>query len=76
MIECGFLGLVTALFGSLIGIAAAYEIISQTMLLPFSPIFSGAILTAIGCVAFAVVLGLAGTWRILQQKPGSVLKKL
>lgn len=76
MIEYGFLGLVTALFGSLIGIAAAYAIISQTMLLPFSPIFSGAILTAIGCVAFAVVLGLAGTWRILQQKPGSVLKEL
>jgi len=67
---------VTAIFGTVIGIAAAYAIISQTMLLPFSPLIGGAILTAIACVVFAVVLGLAGTWRILKQKPASVLKEL
>jgi len=76
LLEYGFLGLVTAIFGTVIGIAAAYAIISQTMLLPFSPLIGGAILTAIACVVFAVVLGLAGTWRILKQKPASVLKEL
>jgi len=36
----------------------------------------GAIITALAGVIFAVLLGLAGTWRILKQKPAAVLKEL
>lgn len=76
ILEYGFLGLVTALFATLIGILAAWLIITQTMNISFSPILGGAIITALAGVIFAVLLGLAGTWRILKQKPAAVLKEL
>jgi len=45
------------------------------MKLEFTLDLSGAVIAAGLAVAFAIVLGLAGTWRILGQKPAPYLRQ-
>ena len=73
-IEYGALGLATALFGLLAGTAAAYFVITRVMKLGFSPDLGSAAAWALAAVIVAVGLGLAGTWRILGQKPAQHLR--
>lgn len=75
-LEYGLLGLATALFGLLAGSVAAYFIVSRVMNLSFSLDLSGAILASALAVLVAIGLGLAGTWRILSQKPAQYLRNL
>ena len=42
----------------------------------FAPEFSAAVLAAALAVVVAITLGLAGTWRILGQKPAPYLRNL
>ena len=74
--EYGALGLVTALFGLLAGTAAGYGIVTRVMRLEFSPGWAGPLSAAALAVVVAVVLGLAGTWRVLGQKPARHLRSL
>ncbi|HMO31152.1 FtsX-like permease family protein [Enterovirga sp.] len=74
--EYGALGLATALFGILAGTAAGALVVSRVMRLDFTPDPAGAALSALVAVAVAVGLGLAGTWRILGQKPAPYLRSL
>ena len=75
-LEYGALGVATALFGLLAGGLAAYLIVTQVMNMPFTLDLSGALAAASLAVVVSVGLGLAGTWRILGQKPAPYLRNL
>ncbi|MET0744112.1 MAG: ABC transporter permease [Microvirga sp.] len=75
-LEYGFLGLATAVFGLIAGSIAAYFILNDVMNLDFTLDLSGALLASGLTVVVTIGLGLAGTWRILSQKPASYLRSL
>ena len=75
-LEYGALGLVTALFGLAAGTLAGWVIVAKVMHLDFRLDLSGALLAAGAAVALAILLGLAGTWRILGQKPAPYLRQI
>jgi putative ABC transport system permease protein len=76
LLEYGLLGLATAVFGAIAGTVAAWLIVSRMMDFPFVFIPEAALASAFGAMAVTLVLGLAGTWRILGQKPASHLRTL
>lgn len=76
LVEYGVLGLLTALFGMVTGSALGGFIVSRVMNLDFVPDIGAAALSATIAVVIAVCLGLAGTWRILGQKPAPYLRTL
>ncbi len=76
LIEYGALGLATALFGTLAGTLAAYLVVGRVMGLDFAPAPGDAAGSAGLAVVVAVGLGLAGTWRVLGQKPAPYLRTL
>ena len=65
-----------AVFGLLAGTLAAYLIVTRVMNLSFALDLSGALLAAALAVLVTVGSGLAGTWRILSQKPAPYLRNL
>ncbi len=75
LLEYGALGAVTAAFGILAGTLAGWGIVARVMRLDFRPDPAGALMVAGLAVAFAVIVGLAGTWRILGQKPAPYLRQ-
>jgi putative ABC transport system permease protein len=75
-IEYGLLGAATALFGVLSGSLTGWLIVSELMHLRFQWLPVPALLSAAGAVVVTVVLGLAGTWSALGQKPAPVLRSL
>jgi len=74
--EYGALGLLTALFGIAAGTTVGGLVVSRIMTLDFVPDLGAAALSAAVAVLIAVCLGLAGTWRILGQKPAPYLRTL
>ena len=76
LLEYGIIGLATALFGVAAGGAAAYAIVAKVMSLDFVWLWPEALVTAGGALALTVLLGLAGTWRILGKKPSPYLRNL
>ena len=76
LIEYAVLGLGTAAFGVLAGSAAAYGVVSGVMDFPFRLAWAPAIEAAAAALLVTVGLGLAGTWRILGQKPAGYLREL
>ena len=75
-IEYGLLGLATALFGVLSGSLAGWLIVVELMHVGFRWLPGPALVAAAGAVAVTIVLGLAGTWSALGQKPAPVLRSL
>jgi len=75
-IEYLLIGSATALFGVLAGSLAAWLIVVQLMHLPFAWLPWPALATAGIAVMVTVVLGLAGTYVALGQKPAPVLRNL
>jgi len=75
-LEFLMLGLVTAMLALLAGSLAAQFVMTRLMDVDyeFIPLVAGTALA--GAVAFTVVLGLVGTWRILGEKPARVLRDL
>ncbi len=76
VLEYGILGLGTALFGVLAGTAAAWGVVSEVMGFDFAFAWAPAVEAALAALVVTVGLGLAGTWRILGQKPASYLRGL
>jgi putative ABC transport system permease protein len=76
IMEYGLLGLIAAGFGLLAGSAAAYGIVTQVMRLPFAMDWSITAISLVLALFITVILGLAGTWRILGQKPAPYLREL
>ena len=74
VIEYGLLGGVTALFGILAGSGAAYFVVTRVMGFTFGFAWGPAIGAALAALLLTVALGLAGTWRILGEKPASFLR--
>ncbi|GJE54982.1 ABC transporter permease [Methylobacterium thuringiense] len=74
-IEYGALGLSAALFGLLAGTLAGWVIVTKVMRLDFGLDLSGALVAAASAVILSVAIGLAGTWRILGQKPAPYLRQ-
>lgn len=74
-LEYTALGLATAAFGLAAGTLAGWVILTRVMHLDFRLELSGALAAAVAAVALAVGLGLAGTWRILGQKPAAYLRR-
>ncbi|GJE36239.1 ABC transporter permease [Methylobacterium persicinum] len=75
-LEYAALGLATALFGLAAGSLAGWVIVAKVMHLDFRLDLTGALLAAGAAVLLAVLLGLAGTARILGQKPAPYLREL
>ena len=75
VLEYGVLGATTAAFGILAGTLAGWGIVARVMRLDFRPDPAGALMVAALAVVFAVIVGLAGTWRILGQKPAPYLRQ-
>jgi putative ABC transport system permease protein len=75
-LEFGLLGSVAGLISLTAGSLTAWTIIEMFMRLDFVFLPGPVFLTAVGALAFTIVLGLAGTWRVLGQKPGRALRKL
>ncbi|GJE18142.1 ABC transporter permease [Methylobacterium marchantiae] len=74
-LEYGALGIATAVFGLLAGTLAGWTIVTRVMKLEFALDLSGALVASVLAVVFAILLGLAGTWRILGQKPAPYLRQ-
>jgi len=76
-LEYGALGLATATFAVLAGATAAFAIVRNVMgLEQFIWAWGAAGLAAILALCVTLVLGLAGTWRTLGQKPARRLRDL
>ena len=75
-LEYAALGFATALFGLMAGTLAGWVIVAKVMHLEFRLDLSGALVAAVAAVALAILLGLAGTWRILGQKPAPYLRQI
>jgi putative ABC transport system permease protein len=75
-IEYVLLGTATAVFSILSGSVASWLIVTDLMHLGFTWLPWPALVAALGAVAVTVVLGLAGTFSALGQKPAPVLRNL
>ena len=73
---CLILGLATAVFGTLAGMVAAFGVVKGVMQAEFVWLWPQAVMAALGALATTLVLGLAGTWRVLGQRPASHLRNL
>jgi putative ABC transport system permease protein len=76
VLEYGLIGFATAVFGVLAGTAAAYGIVAKVMALDFVLLWPQALVAALGALVVTIMLGLAGTWRILGKKPAPYLRNL
>jgi putative ABC transport system permease protein len=73
-IEFGLVGLATAAVACVLGTVSAWLLMTRYMRQDFALLPGTALLTAAGAAAVVVVLGLAGTWRALGQKPAPLLR--
>lgn len=76
VMEYFLIGLATAVFGMIAGTVISWVIVSSIMKLEFFFLLKEAFLAAFLAVIIAILLGLAGTWRILNQKPAAYLREL
>jgi putative ABC transport system permease protein len=74
--EYAALGVVTAIFGLIAGSAAAYGIMTQVMRISFSFDWPVAFTVLLVALMITILLGLAGTWRILGHKPAAYLREI
>lgn len=73
-LEYALLGCIAVLFALICGTLAARFVITGLMKLDFVVPFGMVFLIALGALLSTVALGLAGTWRVLGQKPASYLR--
>jgi putative ABC transport system permease protein len=76
LLEYLLLGAATAVFGVLSGSLSAWLIVTELMHLNFVWLPGPSLAATLGAVLITVVLGLAGTFSALGQKPAPVLRNL
>jgi putative ABC transport system permease protein len=74
IIEYGLIGLAASLVGLAAGTAAAIYVVSNLMNLDFEPAWLETLSAAALAIIIAITLGLAGSWRVLGQKPARHLR--
>ena len=74
--EFGIIGLATVAFGIVAGSFAALAVVKFVMKLDFVWLWPQAFAAALGALAVAVLLGIAGTFRVLGRKPAQYLRNL
>ena len=74
--EYMILGAATAVFALVAGGTASWFVVSRIMNLPSVFLPDVALVTLIGALVLTVGIGLIGTWRVLGQKAGPVLREL
>ncbi|MFC4626358.1 ABC transporter permease [Daeguia caeni] len=74
--EYMLLGLATAIFALAAGWAAAWYVVVEVMRLKAHFLAEVVVMTLIIALVMMVCFGLAGTWRVLGQKPANVLREL
>jgi putative ABC transport system permease protein len=74
--EYALLGLVTAVFGLVVGSLAAWGVTTEIMRIDFAFDPLGAGTAALAALVLTVALGLIGTWRVLGEKPARHLRNL
>ena len=75
-LEYGILGGATGLFAILAGMAAAWGVVAGVMQIEFVWLWQVAGQAALAALGLTVLLGLAGTWRVLGQRPASALRNM
>ena len=73
-LEYGLMGLVTAAVALLLGSLAGYAFVTWGLEGDFVLLPGVALVTAIAGASIAILVGLAGTWRALGQKPAPLLR--
>jgi putative ABC transport system permease protein len=76
VLEYMLLGLATALFALAAGSAAGWYVVVEIMKLKASFLPDVALMTVAVALVLTVGFGLAGTWRVLGQKPAQVLRTI
>ena len=76
LIEYALLGFATAVFALIAGSLAAWFVIHMIMGFEFAYLPSVAISTILTALCLTVILGLAGTWRVLGQNAAPILREL
>ena len=76
VLEYMLLGLATALFALVAGSAAGWYVVVEIMKLKASFLPDVALMTVAIALVLTVGFGLAGTWRVLGQKPAQVLRTI
>lgn len=74
LLEYAALGAIAVVFGVACGAAGAALVVSGIMGLEFEVPWLSAISIALGAFVITIILGLAGTWHILGQKPAPYLR--
>lgn len=74
--EYAILGGATALFAVGAGTLIAWLVVTRIMFADFAFDWTSALAAAGGGLLFTVILGMAGAWRILGQKPAAFLREL
>ncbi len=74
VLEYGFIGLVSALFGVMTGTLGAWYLASYLLEMPFVFSATTALLTAVLAMLLTVTAGLLVTWRALSAKPAAYLR--
>ncbi|MGN7294960.1 ABC transporter permease [Rhizobium sp. SAFR-030] len=74
--EYMILGVATAIFALAAGSLSAWFVVARIMKLPVTFMPDVAVVTLVVALVLTVGIGLAGTWRILGQKAGPVLREL
>ena len=74
--EYAILGAATAAFAVGAGTLIAWAVVTRIMFADFAFDWTSALAAAGGGLAFTVVLGMVGAWRILGQKPAAFLREL
>ena len=76
IVEYMLLGLATAMFALVAGSAAGWYVVVEVMKLKAQFLPDVALMTVAVALILTVGFGLAGTWRVLGQKPATVLRTI
>jgi putative ABC transport system permease protein len=73
-VEFGLIGVATAAVAAILGSVSAWLLMTWYMRVEFTLLPGTVLVTATGAALAVMILGLAGTWRALGQRPAPLLR--